>query len=300
MGFIFLKGMVMKVYQLVLTVFLIVGFYPMQAAMEHESFVDPAKESEKSRKEKEAQDKKNDDLQAQRKAQADKLASDALKSQDSDSNVEIKSIDRSQENPFVDTTFDLTTSLLDEDKITQDQAIHDNKFNSVEDFFNYISYKLEQLSELLPSGLHDDLDTTLRYSRKKIKEINEQFIDARSQIDQLKEKYINSYNEQTGTYGYDEATFQKDVKEIIEPVIKDVNTLISNISNSIKATETDASSSNVQIFLKDFSADMKMAIENKIKEPSAGQKNRAGFKNSQKNSNASAGSFGSNPSNLFQ
>lgn len=193
-------------------------------------------------------------IKPQSEAKAQTMVSDVYKEKKNESSPLIKSDKDSPEAG----SFNLTDSLLDEDKIQADKDIETNKFKSGEDFLNYVSYKLQQLGDMfLTPGLPTDVTLQLN----DVKNINKDIQTTRENIQNLQQKYIKSYNSETDTYGYDEETFKADVKKVLQPIVDKVNTLAKNISDVLKKKDVSIDQSRVQNYLKDFSKDLNQAIK---------------------------------------
>ncbi|AXK60688.1 hypothetical protein [Candidatus Chromulinivorax destructor] len=201
-------------------------------------------------------------------ATAQKLLNDALKESNSTS-VTKKQGDKNgtesttgeQQTPTSDVTFDVSDSLVDQDALKKIQDIHDKKFDTPQDFINYISYKFQQITDTLFSNLPDEVQTKLNSSKKSIKNLNKQLQDARSKIDKLQQEFIKSYNPDTGTYRYSEETFKADVRKEIEPIAQSLQTVIDEISITLKKNNIEFDHSQVQSYLKEFSQDIKAQIK---------------------------------------
>lgn len=219
---------------------------------------------------KETKADKNARVKAEHDATAKNLQNDALneinsgsvvKSQKDMSVRKARTETKTDQSISLDATFDLTESLVDQDAVQKIKDIHNKKFETPQDFMNYLSYKFEQITDTLFSTLPDEVQTKLDSSKKNIKNLNEQLQIAREKVDALQQKFIDSYNPKTGTYRYSEEKFKADVQKEIEPIAQSVQKVIDEISITLKKNNIEFDHTEVQNYLKEFSQDIKSQIK---------------------------------------
>lgn len=188
----------MNRYKLTLIACLMVMFQHVQAMKPGEvEFKDLAKEREKSREEKEVQDKKNKDLQAQHQAQVEELANKEMQFKSNESDVVTKLKESSQRPSPLDTTF----SLYDESKIKEqkeqedrqvqdDLAIQQKSIKTFQDLQDYVSYLFRKLGEVIDSfmgnGLPENVDSALDMVKHDLRALNEKIKSGQAHPDNVK------------------------------------------------------------------------------------------------------------------